>query len=218
MKENYRNRTIGIVISMFFTFTISNNAFAQIDLFGGYGWQIGGTAHFIEGDINITSAPQWYVGMDKYLAPGMAVRFEYSQMAEADAQWLPLPGYSILFPSERFKMDVHYFQLGAIKGAQMDNIEPYGMFTLGASWFHANELNGDDIGDVTRFAIALGGGIKIMPSDKFGIKIQARMLMPLYFAGIGLWAGTGGAGVSVGAGVPILQGDITGGIVLRLGS
>ena len=43
------------------------------------------------------------------------------------------------------------------------------------------------------------------------------MLMPMYFAGVGLWAGTGGGGVSVGAGVPIVQGDITAGLVLRLG-
>jgi len=217
MINAFRKEILGITIPVMMVFAFTNNAFAQIDVFGGYGWQFGGKARFFEGDIDIKSAAQWHVGIDKYIGPAMAVRFEYSQMAEADAQWIPLPGYSNLFPAENFKMDVHYFQLGAIKGAVLDNIEPYGLFTLGASWFHANELNGDDIGDVTRFAIALGGGIKIMPSEKFGIKIQARMLMPLYFAGVGLWAGTGGGGVTVGASVPILQGDITAGIVLRLG-
>jgi len=217
MINTFKKEILGITIPVIMVFAFANNAFAQIDIFGGYGWQFGGKARFFEGDIDIKSAPQWHVGIDKYIGPGMAVRFEYSQMAEADAQWIPLPGYSNLFPAENFKMDVHYFQLGVIKGAVLDKIEPYGMFTLGASWFHANELNGDDIGDVTRFAIALGGGIKIMPSEKFGIKIQARMLMPLYFAGVGLWAGSGGGGVTVGASVPIIQGDITAGIVLRLG-
>jgi opacity protein-like surface antigen len=207
-----------VVFAVIFLVMGYQKSFAQIDLFGGYGWQFGGKARFFEGDINIRSDWQWHIGLDANMAPGVAVRFQYSQMADADAEWIPLPGYSNLFPAERFKMDMHYFQLGAVRGMPMDNIEPYGLFTLGAAWFAAEELNGQEIGDVTRFAIALGGGIKIMPSDKFGFKLEARMLMPMYFQGVGLWAGTGGGGVSVGAAVPIVQGDVTAGLVLRLGS
>ena len=197
---------------------ISESAHAQIDLYGGYGWQFGGRARFVEGDIDITSDWQWHVGLDAHVAEGVAVRFEYSQMADADAQWLPLPGWAGLFPAERFKMDVHYFQLGAVRGVPMESIEPYGLISLGAAWFAAEDLQGREIGDVTRFAAAFGGGIKIMPSDKIGIKLQGRLLLPMYFAGVGLWAGTGGGGVSVGAAVPIVQGDLTAGLVLRLGN
>ena len=210
----YKILVIGFLIIIGF----SGKTTAQVDLFGGYGWQIGGKARFYEGDINIKSNTQWHIGLDAYMAEGVAIRFEYSQMADATADWIPLPGFSNLFPAERFLMDVHYFQLGAVRGMKMDKIEPYGLISLGATWFAAQELTGAEIGDVTRFAAALGGGIKIMPSDKVGIKLQARLLLPMYFAGVGLWAGTGGGGVSVGAAIPIVQGDFTAGLVLRLGS
>lgn len=215
MQQKYYN-IIALGVLVFIGF--NSQTFAQTDLYGGYGWQIGGRAYFVEGDINITSDWQWHVGLDKYLDEGLAVRFEYSQMANATANWLPLPGFSNLFPAQRFLMDVHYFQLGAIRGMPMDKIEPYGEFSLGAAWFAAEEENGTKIGDVTRFAATLGGGIKIFPSEKIGIKLQARLLLPMYFAGVGLWAGTGGGGVSVGASVPVVQGDFTAGLVLRLGT
>ena len=56
-----------------------------------------------------------------------------------------------------------------------------------------------------------------MASEKVGIRLQGRLLMPMYFAGVGLPAGTGGGGVSVNSAIPILQGDLTAGLVLQLG-
>ena len=206
-----------LLIILLITLIGINDLKAQLDLFGGYGWQIGGRARFYEGDIKIKSNGQWHVGIDKNIAPDMSVRFEYSQMANATADWLPLPGYSNLLPAERFKMDVHYFQLAAVRGIPMDNIEPYGTLGLGASWFAATTLDGQEIGDVTRFAATLGGGAKIFFSEKVGLKLQARLLLPMYFAGVGLWAGTGGGGLSVGTAIPIVQADFTGGLVVRLG-
>ena len=88
---------------------------------------------------------------------------------------------------------------------------------MGATWFEGSAQDTDNSETVTRFAITLGGGIKIMPSDKIGIRLQGRLLMPMYFAGVGLWAGTGGGGASVNGGIPIIQGDLTAALVIRLG-
>jgi hypothetical protein len=38
--------------------------------------------------------------------------------------------------------------------------------------------------------------------------------MPLYVTGGGFYIGTGGTGVSVGAGIPILQGDLSAGLII----
>jgi hypothetical protein len=41
-------------------------------------------------------------------------------------------------------------------------------------------------------------------------------MAPLYFSGGGVFFGTGGSGFGVSGGVPILQGDFTGGLIIRL--
>lgn len=212
MKRNFLVFGLTILVALF----ASKESVAQKDLFGGYGWQFGGKARFIEGDIDIKSDWAWHVGADIATPANVSLRLHYNQVSGTEAFWRPLPGYSNLFPAEQFLVDVHYLQIGAIKGSQMGQLEPYGIITLGASWINAEQNNGNEIGSVTRFAITLGGGVKYFMSDRVGIKFEARMLMPMYFAGVGLWAGTGGAGVSVNSAVPILQGDLTGGLVLRL--
>ena len=53
-------------------------------------------------------------------------------------------------------------------------------------------------------------------SERVGIRLQARLLMPLYYSGAYFGVGTGGSGFSVGGGIHGVQGDFTGGLVLFL--
>ena len=63
--------------------------------------------------------------------------------------------------------------------------------------------------------------MKYFFTDVVGIKVQARLLMPLYFGGVGIGCGIGTGGANCGGGATfgseIIQGDFTGGVVLRLG-
>ena len=60
-----------------------------------------------------------------------------------------------------------------------------------------------------------------MFTDKIGIRAQGRFLIPITFSGAGMYCGigTGGSGCSIGTSGwgTILQGDISGGLVIRLG-
>jgi len=199
-------------------FGISHYAQAQIDIQPFVGWQIGGNMRFVEGEMNVKSDMNYGVVVDVGIHDGIMLELYYSQMSTT-ADWRPYRGYENWWPATTIAMDIHYLQIGGIKYLERGNIEPFGAFTIGAAWFEGYE-NVDKTGGtdtVERFAITLGGGVKIMPSDRIGLRLEARLLMPLYFAGIGLWAGTGGGGVSVGAGVPLLQADLTAGLVIRLG-
>jgi hypothetical protein len=120
--------------------------------------------------------------------------------------------------SEYFDLGVHFMQVGYVKGFKKGNIEPFGAFTLGAVMFSPGEIvleNGERLSpsDTWRFAVTLGGGAKIFFSEKLGIRLQARLLLPIYFAGVGMYAGTGGAGLAVTGGIPVLMGDFTAGII-----
>ena len=120
---------------------------------------------------------------------------------------------------ERQPINVEYYQL-SIQRPLMggDTFVPYGSFGLGASRFNMPELPND----TWRFAVTGSLGMKYFFSDLIGIKAQARLLLPLYFNGIGFGCGIGPGGASCGGGAgfgsEIIQGDFTGGVVLRFGT
>jgi hypothetical protein len=74
----------------------------------------------------------------------------------------------------------------------------------------------------TWFTAGLGGGLRYYLNDRIGIRLQARLLLPMQFGGVGFGCGIGTGGGGCGAGVStytnIIQGDFTGGVVLKLGS
>ena len=63
----------------------------------------------------------------------------------------------------------------------------------------------------------LGLGVKLMFSDRVGIMLRGRLMMPMTFAGVGFYAGTGGAGLTMNSWVAPLQGDFNGGLIIKLG-
>ncbi len=56
-----------------------------------------------------------------------------------------------------------------------------------------------------------------MFSERVGVMLRGRLMMPMYFGGVGIYAGTGGAGVGVSSVVAPLQGDFNGGLIIKLG-
>lgn len=127
---------------------------------------------------------------------------------------------SFAFPSSQYTdLGVHFMQVGYVKGFKRGKVEPFGAFTLGAVLFTPGDLLLEDgrritAGDTWRFAVTLGGGAKIFFSEKLGIRLQARLLVPIYFSGVGMYVGTGGSGLGVSGGIPVLMGDFTAGIIL----
>lgn len=60
-------------------------------------------------------------------------------------------------------------------------------------------------------------GVKWMLSSRVGIKAQARMMMPMKFQGVGLWCDPFfGCDVGLIGYARIIQGDFSGGMVIRL--
>jgi hypothetical protein len=111
---------------------------------------------------------------------------------------------------------VQYFQIGSIYQLPKENVQPFLGVYLGAVMFHPKgQAQGLQFEDKWSFAMSFAGGVKLYASDKFGVRLQGRLLMPMYFSGGGVYVGTGGAGVGVGAGVPIVQGDLGLGVFLR---
>ncbi|MCB0495513.1 MAG: hypothetical protein KDC79_05225 [Cyclobacteriaceae bacterium] len=199
-----------------FSFVLSESAFAQVEVnaFGGY-MPGSKTAYSYNGyRLRIDGGGNFGVALDFNL-PLKGIQAEVSYMHFSST--LKQDG-GLVDRVETQPIIVEYYQIGGLRPL-MDGGQfmPFGLFTLGASRFAPENAPQE----YWRFAINAGLGMKYFFTDKVGIRLQARLLMPLYFAGAGFGCsiGTGGSGcgTGVGFGTEILQGDFTGGVVLKLG-
>ncbi|MCK4678423.1 MAG: hypothetical protein KAT48_09855 [Bacteroidales bacterium] len=180
------------------------------------GYQLGGRMKFYEGQIKFVDSGNWGLFLDVEAQPAMFIELSYSNM-KTIGRFTP---YKFTYQPRDINMTIDYFQVGArrILGGN-EKIDGYGLFTMGVAWFNSLE---SDINDYVSFSIALGGGADIYLTEKFGIRLQGRLLMPMNFAGVGFYGGIGtggaGGGLSLNAWSPVVQGDFSGGVFIVLGN
>lgn len=195
---------------------LNDKALAQIEINAYGGWvPASKTMYSYNGyRLRIDGAGNFGIGLGYVTPYGMVAELSYMRFSSTLSQ-----DGGIVEIVERQPINVEYYQLGIQKPFQdSETLVPYGLISLGVSRFNPTEQTED----YWRFAINLGLGVKYYFTETIGIKVQARLLMPLYFAGAGFGCGIGtggsGCGGGVGFGSEILQADFTGGVVLRLGS
>jgi hypothetical protein len=106
-------------------------------------------------------------------------------------------------------VNVDYYMFGLV-GAQRlgERFLPFYGGSLG--WVHYGTPD-EKYANESLFAINIQGGMKFLITERIGIKIQARLLMPLYASGY-YFADTGGTGYGVTSTCVMVQGDFTGGL------
>ena len=92
---------------------------------------------------------------------------------------------------------------------------PFGLVNVGI--MNAQGVENNSYINTNFFTVGLGGGLKYYFSDNIGIRLQARLFFPMQFAGVGFGCGGGGCGSSVSGYTSVIQGDFTGGIILKFG-
>ncbi len=204
-----------IIISLLLVSVIIG-ANAQIELNAYAGYVPGAKFSYIYSGgakLRIDGGDNFGFALGKVLPNDMTVELSYNRFNSVLKQD---GGINVFDPRD---IIVEYYQLGFLRALTEGNetFVPFGLVSLGASRFAPAGAPQD----YWRFAMNAGLGIKYFLSDKVGIRLQARVLMPLYFAGAGFGCsiGTGGSGcgADVGMGSEILQADFTGGVILRVG-
>ena len=143
---------------------------------------------------------------------GVTAEFNFTSFSSSITQEGGIP--DIVKPQP---VNIQYYQIGVLRPLDVnnENLIPFGLVAIGASHFNPTELPED----YWRFAFSLGVGLKYFFTPVVGIRLQARMLMPMYFNGFGFGCsiGSGGSGCGGGAGFgsEIIQGEFSGGVVLR---
>ena len=117
-------------------------------------------------------------------------------------------------PREVVELKIQHWHLGVEKylgGNEM--VKPYGAISLGITTYGPQNSAYET---KTRFSGAIGAGLKVFPTEKIGLKFQAKMFLPMTFSGIGIYCGTGGCGGGSSFNVPIIHGEFSGGVILRI--
>lgn len=213
MKRNIFKSTILILLLAIGITGVYSQARVEISPFGGY--LLGGSFKFYEGKFKIENAASYGGMLSVKAAGGNFVELSYTR-TDTKGQWDPYSGYISDLPRDTFDIAINYLQINSLNEFNLDNeaIKPYGTAGIGTSWIHPKEGSASDEWMFT-FNAALG--LKYFFSDRIGIRLQARMILPMIFNGGGFYFGTGGSGAYVSSTSVIVQGDFTGGLIFVLG-
>jgi len=214
-----------VLISILFPAFIFAQGGAEIVPFAGY--MFGGSVKYYEGKLNVQNGVNYGLSVLVPVQELIDVELNWTQMGKVKATFTPYTQFT--YPPYNYKYDeinvsTNYFQVGGIskfyRGSSSSIAQPFASFSLGATWFDVSKNQNseyDNYDDVWRFSIILGLGVKVMFSERVGIILRGRLMMPMSFAGVGFYAGTGGSGLSMNGYVAPLQGDFNGGLIIKVG-
>ena len=202
-----------LILTAFSTGLFAQDHKVELTPFGGY--LLGGSVKFYEGKFKVEDAACYGANLAVQVRSGTFVELGWTGM-QTQGNWNPYYEYSVSIPEGTVDMAVHHFQIGSVSELPLDNeaIRPYGTASLGTTWFNIQD---DDADDEWLFSVAAGLGLKYFFNEKIGIRVQARLILPVVYNGGGFYLGTGGSGMYVSSTAPIVQGDFTGGLIIALG-
>ena len=119
-----------------------------------------------------------------------------------------------------FDMDVWYFMAGGqYEIIDRGPVVPYGLFTLGVSWFNPTGATAIDYGSETMFSTIFGGGVRVPigQEQRIALRLEGKMYLNIPWGGAGIWCSAGGCAGTFGGYVGPVQGSVTAGLRFALG-
>ena len=211
-----------IITLLLLTAVFGQELFAQVEItpFGGWLWT--GSIPAWRQNIKVSDEGNYGVRVGATIRDEMIAEFEWNHTENA-ATFREYLNDGSLGDLQTVGITMNYYMLGFLyEVPNSDALVPFGLLNLGM--LNAKTQAYSSYGSSTQnyFVAGLGGGIKYFFSDHFGIRLQARLLIPMQFGGVGFGCGIGTGGSGCGAGVSayssIIQGDFTGGVVLKFGN
>jgi hypothetical protein len=167
----------------------------KIELAPMVGYQFGGEVHYYEGDFRMDNSMNFGVNLNFLVRQNHRFEITYSLM-KTQGHFRPYSSYIGDYRSWDGDINIHYILIGSHSELPVsEKVILFGGVSVGASILGVYESG---VSDVWRFGMGVTGGLKIPISDKVGIRLQGRLLMPMYFAGVGFYAGIGTGGASNG--------------------
>jgi hypothetical protein len=208
MKKGQLIKTFLMLV--FAGFLTSNISAQNIEITPMYGFQYGGKLSSSLGEFKTESSANYGVNLEiSHEKLPVNVTFYWLQQKTNGV-------YNAYLGNERraFDMTNDYYQIGVTKNLKEGtNVIPFTLITIGAANFTPK---GTNLSSELMFSATLGAGVKVYLSERIGLRFHAKMLLPFQWGGAGLWCGSGGCGIGAGASTSFVQGDVGGGLIIRL--
>lgn len=193
--------TLGVI-------TVTQSQNIELTPIGGY--MFGGAMRVYQGELVISDGASYGV----QLSTKMATAGTFAELAwwrmDSDAA---VRVFGLEDQERLFKLATEYYQIGASqRGPVSDMVDGFASFTAGATRFHAKET---DRRDKWLFSSVLSLGFIAHVSERIGIRLQGRLMVPMAFASGSLWCGTAGCAVGYGSYATLVQGDFSAGVVVK---
>ncbi len=192
----------------------ASTRYKRFEIVGQVGYHIASDFSFVSG----------HAAIDSSVSYGAALRFAQAPGQYGELSWVWAPTNATYYSSAlngigTSSLNIHYIQLGGTKGFRNGNIEPYIGASLGSAIFAVGDLRVGGSGiyggsTAWRFGFTIGGGLKIWLSDAVALQLDARMLAPVWFSSASFYSGGGAGAFAVSGGIPVVEGNFTGGIVI----
>ena len=174
------------------------------------GWQYGGTIDGGQGgDVHFNAG--WNFGGSLGIQMEPTLTGEVSWSVEKSKAVLRPPG--VLPDTTLFDVDIHYFQLAGLRDLKEGPVRPFVLGSVGATMF---DPKASGLDSHWFFSLGVGVGVRAPLSERIGLRVQGRFLLPLQFDSGSIFCGSGGCAGSVSGGTAIPQGDVSAGLSLKL--
>jgi hypothetical protein len=94
-----------------------------------------------------------------------------------------------------------------------EQVTPFTGFNVGAGWLGSKD---DSFSTITKFSMGFDAGVKIMVSEKVGLRLQTNFIFPITSTGGSMYWGSGGSGVGLTGYVPIWSFGFNGGLIFKI--
>lgn len=195
--------------------------FAQaqvIEVTGFYGYQFNGKLRTYYGDFKTKDSPNYGGSLGVEVRGNTFLEFSYDRN---DSEFVyTRNGIKETQPT---LMASEFYMLGTVQQFGIDDhLKPFAGVTAGMVRFHAKEsvdIDGSgqvNLSDSYKFGLTIQAGLKYFFSDKLGVRLQGRLLLPMDVNGLFISGGSGGTSGGVSFNIPMVAGNFSAGLVLRL--
>ena len=197
-----------LLVAIIFAFQAVNAQ--KIEITPMFGYTFNGSVDAFAGKLDMKDDMSYGGQLSFGLSNGNMLQLSYQRN---DANLIFRPYRGTILPSERYKMGAEHYQVGFVKELANGETVPFGLVSLGTTRYF--EKSGA-FSNHWSFSGSLGGGVKKYFSERFGIKLQASLILPMELRGGGFFCGPYGCGSNASFYVPIVHFELAAGLIFQL--
>lgn len=212
-----RNRWVALAGTLVALTAFAVPASAQthkVELTPFVGYMFGGEVNVWNGSMSISDDMNYGVVLDFVLNRNTELEASYTRM---DTELV----YDEWQVGKRpiYSTSVNFWQFGGqYRFNPTATVRPFLSGTLGFTYYGVGDRLDSDapqLSSETFFSMVFGGGVKIFPSQRIGIRLAGHLYSTILSSGSGFWCGTGGCGVGL-SGWGFWQGDVQAGLTIAM--